>query len=143
MFAAKDLMTRDVITVTPETEIGEAIETMLTERVSGLPVVDDETNLVGILSETDVVGLIYDRGSLETKQVRHFMTERTTSFDADDSLVDICDFLSKNVFRRVPIISEGKVVGLISIPDILRYTMTLKEEHPPKDSKAKREMTTL
>ena len=128
MFAAKDLMTKDVITVTPETKIGEAIEIMLRQRVSGLPVVDDEMNLAGILSETDVVGLIYDRGSLETKQVRHFMTERTTSFDEDDSLVDICDFLSKNVFRRVPITSEGKVVGLISVPDILRYTMTLKEE---------------
>ena len=130
MFTAKDIMTRDVLTVNPETRIGEAVETMLKHKVSGLPVVDDEMNLTGILSETDVVGLIYDRGSMETKEVRHFMTERATSFDEDDSLVDICDFLAKNVFRRVPITSEGKVVGLISIPDILQYTVTLNEEGP-------------
>jgi len=47
--------------------------TAFTFLEQNLPVVDDEMNLTGILSETDVVGLIYDRGSMETKEVRHFM----------------------------------------------------------------------
>jgi CBS domain-containing protein len=53
------------------------------------------------------------------------MTEHTISFDKEDGLVEICDFLSKGLVRRVPITSQGKLVGIISIPDIIKYTLTL------------------
>lgn len=129
MFTAEEMMTKDVITVTKDTPIREAMEIMLKERISGLPVVEDDMTLAGIISEKDVVGLLYDTESLEQKQVRNFMTERAISFDRDDSLVDICDFLAKNLFRRVPVTSEGKVVGIISVPDIIRYTLALAHEH--------------
>lgn len=82
-------------------------------------------NLVGIISEKDVVSLLYDMESLDSKKVRNYMTERAISFDIDDGLVDICDFFSKNLFRRVPITSKGKLVGIISVPDIIEYTLNL------------------
>ncbi|MBN2183243.1 MAG: CBS domain-containing protein [Sedimentisphaerales bacterium] len=128
MFTAEEIMTKDVISVTRETPIREAMELMLQHRISGLPVVDNQMNLLGIISEKDVVGLLYDTESLETQKVRNFMTERAIHFDIDDSLIDICDFFSKNLFRRVPITSDGKLVGIVSVPDIIDYTLKIKQE---------------
>ena len=130
MFTAADIMTKNVITVTRDTPIRKAMQIMVREQVSGLPVVGEDMKLVGVLTENDVVGLLYDRDSLETKEVSSFMTERATSFDRDDSVIDICDFLAKNVFRRVPITSNGRVAGIVSIPDIVKYILELSCERP-------------
>lgn len=128
MFTAEEIMTKNVISVTRETPIREAMELMLKHRISGLPVVDDDMNLVGVLSEKDVVSLLYDMEALDSQKVRNFMTERAIVFDIDDNLVDICDFFAKNLFRRVPITSDGKLVGIISVPDIIEYTLKLSRE---------------
>ncbi|MHC4736786.1 MAG: CBS domain-containing protein [Planctomycetota bacterium] len=125
MFTAEEIMTRDVITVKEDTPIREAIEIMLKERVSGVPVVFDDMSLAGVLSEKDVVSLLYDKEGLKTKKVSYFMTEHAISFDIDDGLIDICDFLAKGLVRRVPITSEGKLVGIVSVPDIIKFTLTL------------------
>lgn len=134
MFTAEEIMTKDVISVTKETPIREAMELMLKHRISGLPVVDDDMNLVGVLSEKDVVSLLYDIETLDSQKVRNFMTERAIYFDIDDNLVDICDFFAKNLFRRLPITSEGKLVGIISVPDIIDYTLRIKKEKVHTDS---------
>ncbi|UCG46756.1 MAG: CBS domain-containing protein [Phycisphaerales bacterium] len=121
-------MTKKVVTVTKDTPIHEAMDLMLREGVSGVPVVEDNMTLVGVLSEKDVVGLLYDGEALESRQVRHFMTERSISFDIEDSLIEICDFLTKGLVRRVPVTSEGQLVGIISVPDIIRYTLSMRQE---------------
>ncbi len=128
MFAAEDVMTKKVVTVTKDTPIHEAMDLMLQEGVSGVPVVEDDMTLAGVLSEKDVVGLLYDREALESRKVRHFMTERSISFDREDSLIEICDFLAKGLVRRVPVTSEGRLAGIISVPDIIRYTLAMRQE---------------
>jgi CBS domain-containing protein len=132
MLTAEQVMNREVITVKKDTSILNAMELMLEKKISGMPVVEEDGTLVGILSETDVVSLIYNIAykseNLGKKKVRNFMTERAISFDKDDNLFDICDFLSKNLVRRVPITSAGKVVGIISVPDIIGYTLKVNRE---------------
>lgn len=125
MLTAEEIMTRDVVTVEEDTPIREAMEIMLKEHVTGLPVVFDDMTLAGVLSEKDVVTLLYDKEGLKTKKVRFFMTEHTISFDVDDNLIDICDFLAKGLVRRVPITSKGKLVGIVSVADIIKYTLSL------------------
>lgn len=125
MLTAEEIMTRDVVTVKEDTPIHEAMEIMLKEHVSGLPVVFDDMTLAGVLSEKDVATLLYDKEGLKTKKVRYFMTEHTISFDIDDNLIDVCDFLAKGLVRRVPITSKGKLVGIVSVQDIIKYTLSL------------------
>jgi CBS domain-containing protein len=125
MLTAEEIMTRDVIMVKEDTPIREAMEIMLKEQVSGVPVVSDDMSLAGVLSEKDVLNLLYDTEALKTKKVHYFMTEHAISFDIEDSLIDICDFLAKGLVRRVPITSNGKLVGIVSIPDIIKYTLSL------------------
>ena len=84
MFAAKDIMTREVIFVHKNAPVYEAMEIMLKHKVSGIPVVEEDMTLVGILSEKDLVSLLYDTGEAKAKKVRHFMTERTLAFDEEE-----------------------------------------------------------
>lgn len=127
----KDIMTKGVIAVKTHTPIYEALELMAEHDVSGLPVVDDDMTLIGVLSEKDVLSLLYDQHEEEQeKRVSDFMTQPALYFDENENLLDICDFLKKNVFRRVPITSEGKLVGIISIRDVIAFILRLRGKVP-------------
>ena len=126
MSKAKDVMTEETISVKEDTPILEAVELMVKHDISGMPVVEDDLTLVGVLSEKDVIQLFYNNAEDEKKTVGDFMTQPPIYFDADDSLKDVCDFLVKNIFRRVPIISKGKLVGIISVRDVLETVLERK-----------------
>jgi CBS domain-containing protein len=129
MLKAKDLMTKRVISVNANTPIYEALKLIATYGISGLPVVEDDMTLVGIVSEKDVLSLFYNYDDDDDDiTVDDFMTQPPLYFDEDESLLDICDFLRKNVFRRVPITSKGKLVGIISIRDVIEYILKLRRE---------------
>lgn len=122
---AKDIMTRDVITVKTDTPIYEAMEFVAKYDISGIPVVNDDMSLLGILSEKDMINLLHTPEDYEAKTVNDFMTQPALYFEENESLLDVCDFLKKNVFRRVPITSKGKLVGIISIKDVIKYILQL------------------
>jgi len=130
MFAstAKDIMVKDVVTVKTDTPILGAMELVAEHDISGLPVVDDDMNLLGIVSEKDMVNLLYSLGEQQEKTVNDFMTSPALYFEEQESLLDVCDFLKKNVFRRVPITSKGKLVGIISIRDVIEYVLRLSRQ---------------
>jgi CBS domain-containing protein len=124
MYKAKDVMTNSVITVGRETDIYKAIELMVDNNITGLPVVNDDMTLAGIVSEKDVLKLLYDKvGNLH--KVENFMTKGVISFDQEDSLLDITDCLLKNRFRRVLISNGKRLVGVISRKDIISYIYKL------------------
>jgi len=127
MLKAKDIMTKHVFSVKPDSPIFEALKLIASYGISGLPVVDDDMTLIGIVSEKDVLSLFYDNDDDEIT-VSDFMTQPPLYFDEDESLLDVCDFLKKNVFRRVPITSKGKLVGIISIRDVIEYILQLRRE---------------
>ena len=131
MFKAKDIMTTKVVTVKRETPIYEAIRTLVERNVTGLPVVNDDGTLAGIMSEKDVLRLLYD---IEDKadKVEDFMTKGVVSFNQEDSLVDIAECLIKNNFRRVTILAEGKLAGVISRRDVIAYILKLRHKDKAK-----------
>ncbi len=121
MFEIENIMTKEVITVKRDTAIQETIKIMVENNITGLPVVDDQMQLIGVISEKDIMMLLYDVGS-RTGKVEDFMTKNVVSFDQDDSLADVCDCLLKNHFRRVPIVTgpKKKLVGIISRKNIVQ-----------------------
>lgn len=124
----KDIMTKNVITVAKDTPIYDAMELIAKYDISGLPVVDDQMNLIGILSEKDVVGMVDLPEDEQDKTVNDLMTQPALYFEEDESLLDVCHFLKKNIFRRVPITSKGKLVGIISIRDIIEFVLRLNRQ---------------
>ncbi|MGA1823684.1 MAG: HPP family protein [bacterium] len=131
MFKAKDIMIKNVITVKKETPIYKAIKLLAEKNITGLPVVSDDMHLLGIITEKDMMKLMYDP-DIEYCQVADLMTSKVVYFDENDKIQDVCQKLMENNFRRVPILSEGKVVGIISRSDIIKFIL-LKTLKPAKN----------
>ena len=121
MFTIENIMTKDVITVKKDTSIQETIRIMIENNITGLPVVDDHMQLVGIISEKDIMILLYNVGS-RTGKVEDFMTRKVVCFMLEDSLAEVCECLLKNHFRRVPIVTgpKKKLIGIITRKNIIR-----------------------
>ena len=129
MLALKDIMTREVVSVKTDTPIYEAMKVMRKHDITGVPVIDDDMTLVGVLTEKDVLRLFYADEQEKNKTVGAFMSRPAVSFCENKSLSNVCDFMMVNYFRRVPVVSKrGKVVGIISRPDIIDYIIELRRQ---------------
>ena len=128
MFKTKDIMTKGVICVRIDTPILEAIEIMVNNGVSGVPVVEEDMTLVGILSEQDVLILVHTHKEDKDRTAGGFMTQPVVYFEENECLLDICDRLKDSYIRRIPVTSDGKVTGIISRADILKYILQLLQE---------------
>ncbi|MCP4613986.1 MAG: CBS domain-containing protein [Planctomycetes bacterium] len=130
MLKVEDVMTRDVITVKQETPIYEAMAIMRKNDITGMPVIDDDMNLVGVITEKDVLRLFCGAEDDNNATVDSFMTRPAVSYRVDESLQSVCDFMIVNYFRRVPVVSKkGKLVGIISRPDIIDYIIEQKQQN--------------
>jgi CBS domain-containing protein len=119
---AIDIMEKNVITIGPEVTLDKAIKRLLENRISGMPVVDDNGKIVGIVSEKDILNFLFC-GYLHNTKVREAMTENFVHFPPDARIEKIAVSISKYQFRRVPIVEDGKVIGIVSRRDIIRHVL--------------------
>lgn len=139
----RDIMNRDVVTINAAGTIHEAMMLMEENRVSTLPVVDNEDNCVGILSTSDLVEMTRDVDddvyeldhadptsqrflveklihSMGSESVQSFMSEAVTTVDADATLITAARKMLRNQIHHLPVVdSNGKLVGIISTMDVL------------------------
>ena len=127
MREAKEIMTRQVICIRKETPIFEALKLMATNNITGIPVVEEDMTLVGMLSEQDVLRLFHTYDDEKDRTVNDFMTQPAIHFEEDELLLDVCYCLRDNSIRRVPVTSNGKVTGVISRSDILKCIIQLSD----------------
>ena len=123
MLTVKDIMTKDVVTLSRDTPVEEALALLLAHKIAGIPVVDEDMTLLGIVTEKDFLGLFYGPQAAKGKTVEQFMTQPAVHFEEDEAIGDICKCLLEVTFRRVPVTRKGKVVGIVSRPDVLRCTL--------------------
>lgn len=135
MLTAGDYMTKNVVSVKKDTPIYDALEIMRKNDITGIPVIEDDMTLVGIITEKDVLKLFYANDKDQNKTVDSFMTQPAVSFAVDESLESVCNFLMEKYFRRVPVVSpKGKLVGIISRPDIINYILLQRRMRAMKRS---------
>ena len=115
-------MKSGLLTVRTSTPVYEVMDILSTKNVTGLPVVDDYMNMLGIVSEKDILKLLYDPDA-KPGLAGEYMTTGVIGFEQNTSLFEICDCLINNNFRRVPILNQGKLVGIISRTDIMAYIL--------------------
>ena len=127
MFKTKDIMTKGAVCVRKDTPIFEVIEIMVNNGISGVPVVEEDMTLVGMLSEQDVLRLFHTYDDEKDRTVNDFMTQPAIHFEEDELLLDVCYCLRDNSIRRVPVTSNGKVTGVISRSDILKCIIQLSD----------------
>lgn len=119
---AKDIMKKDVITIGPDVTLDKAIQRLLDNKISGMPVVDDNGKILGIISEKDILNFVFC-GYLHNTKVSEAMTEDFVHFTPETRIEKIAVAISKYQFRRVPIIEDGIVVGIVSRRDIIRNVL--------------------
>jgi CBS domain-containing protein len=128
MLEAKDIMTRNVVCIKKNIPVVDAIRLMSKNNITGIPVVEDDMTLIGIISEQDVLRLFHTYDDEKDRTVNDFMTQPAIHFEEKERLLDICYCLRDNSIRRVPVTSNGKVVGVISRSDILKCILQLWDE---------------
>ncbi len=129
----KDYMKRKLITFTPEQNINEVMETILKQRITGGPVVDKHHNLIGIISDTDLMQVIgdsrYHNMPVGDRTVADYMSSQVSTIDAEADIFDAASRFLKTGHRRFPVIENGKLIGQISRMDVIIAATNLKKNH--------------
>jgi predicted transcriptional regulator len=110
---ASEIMTTSILTLTVDTLVENAAKTMFENAISGLPVVDDDGRLVGVVSEFDII-------SKHGEKVGDIMTTDVVSVGEDTDPETIARLLTEQRIRRIPVVNEGRVIGIISRSDLVR-----------------------
>ena len=117
-------MATHLITFNPDTDIDEAIRTILKHKISGAPVVDKHGKLVGMLSESDCIKTIlegpYNNLPGGTGDVQSYMSRKVVTIDVNKTILELAYEFMNTPYRRFPVIEKEKLVGQISRSDILR-----------------------
>lgn len=147
---ARDVMVSPVITVKPSASVREVAKLFLERRISAVPVVDDQSKLVGIVSEGDLMhrteagtererswwlqGLIGDETlaaeyvKSHARKVADVMTRRVITASPDSPLHEIASVLESNSIKRVPIVKDGLVVGIVSRANLIQAVASDRKE---------------
>jgi len=160
---AKDVMTREVCTVTPDTAVAAIARTLLDRHISAMPVIDAKGKLCGMVSEGDLLrrteigterrrswwldalsenrDLAHDYVKSHGLRAKDVMTPRVVTVDEDADLAKVATVLERNRIKRVPVMSGGKLVGIISRANLLQALAAAgtPKAKAPADDRALRE----
>jgi len=108
-----DVMTTNVITITAQQTKQQAARLLSQHRISGLPVVNDEQVVIGVVSEYDII-------SKQGQTVDEIMTRGDISVTPDTNLDEVSHLLVHERIKRLPVLDQGKLVGIVSRADLVR-----------------------
>ncbi len=144
MLKAKDFMTKDVITIRPEVTVEELAGLLIEHKISGVPVVDNEKNLIGIVTENDLISqnkrlhiptvirlfdafIVLGSGKIEDEikkmvatRVDEICTKKVVSITEETPLEEIATIMSEKKIHLLPVLRDKVVVGIVGKADILR-----------------------
>ncbi len=123
MTSVKDILSKKgarVVFIGPDLTLREALDTMIDNKVGALPVKDTSGDIAGIITERDLMREVYNREDLDTRLVGSVMTTNIISARREDGIDTVMEQMTENRFRHVPILEEGKLVGIISIGDLVK-----------------------
>jgi len=117
----RDLMTTDVVAVAPTTSVRDAARMMFRYRVSGLPVVDPDDHVLGIITEGDFLAMELERAEKGTapETVEEVMSHSVLSVEPGLEVIEAARFMHTNDVKRVLVIEDDRMVGIISRFDIV------------------------
>jgi CBS domain-containing protein len=128
MIKAKDIMNTNVVTVSKDDSLVEVGKLMVLNSITGIPVVDDDMTPLGLITEKDILHLFEILQYSADRTVNTSMTVPPMSFDVETDLLKLVDCLKDHDFRRVPITSKGKIVGIISRSDLISHMIKQRDD---------------
>jgi len=153
MLKVKDIMTREVKTVSPETEITKAAKLLLSERINGVPVINKTGELVGILCQSDLIAqqksipipslftlldgyiplTFLNRLDREVEKivaikVDNAMTPDPITVTSDTGIEKVAGLMVEKNYHTLPVVDDGKLVGIVGKEDVLRTLLAEAEK---------------
>lgn len=110
----------EVITISPGKTIGEAVSLLATHNIGALVVTGDSGNVVGIISERDIVRRAAERTDVISHSVAEVMTKEVVVGVPEDEIMSVAHTMTEKHFRHIPILEGDRLIGIISIGDILK-----------------------
>ncbi|MGH2534698.1 MAG: CBS domain-containing protein [Thermomicrobiales bacterium] len=114
-----EIMTRVVVTITAGAAVADAAAALDAHKVSGMPVLDEDGALVGMISEYDVI-------SKRGKTVADIMSRGVISVGEDANAEQVADVIGMHGIRRVPVVRDGRLVGIVSRADLMRLSASMR-----------------
>lgn len=115
----REIMQTDVVTISDNAGVDEAIKTMLEHNTSGLPIVDSGNRVVAICTEKDLIR--FAAGIASTQKVDQYMSRKVKTTTPDTSIGQAARIMIDNGFRRIPIVNNGKILGMVTASDIMHF----------------------
>jgi len=109
---AKDIMTRDIITVSPTMSVKNLALALIKNQISGAPVADKNGKLVGVVSEADLI-------AKNGKDVKSIMSKKIISVSEETSVEEIARLMTAHAIKRLPVMKNDAIVGIVSRADIV------------------------
>ncbi len=124
----RDYMAKELITLSPDTELLRAVHTLLEHDIAAAPVMDEVGNLVGILTERDCMAVVLSAGyhSEFGGLVADHMSRNVETIEAGASIVDAAKLFYGQEYHRYPVLENGRLVGQLSRRDVMRALERLR-----------------
>ena len=115
----REIMKKEVVSLGVNDHISNAIKTMIERNIGGIPIVDDDNVVVGIVSERDFVRTVADITT--SKSVHKYMSNKVVTASPDISVGEATRTMIEKGFRRIPIVKEDVLLGIVTASDVMRY----------------------
>jgi len=110
----------DVQTVTPESSVTALVKLLAEKRIGAVPVVDGAGHVAGIVSERDIVRALAADSAVLERRVDQLMTRDVKTCRLQDTVSELMEIMTRGRFRHLPVVEDGKLVGIISIGDVVK-----------------------
>lgn len=122
--AILDAKGSDVVTIEPTADIAGAAQLLAEHRIGALLVHGPDRRVAGILSERDIVRALAERGTAALQEpVGQVMTRKVVTCTPSDTVATIMEQMTEGKFRHVPVLDDGRLAGVISIGDVVKYRL--------------------
>ena len=112
----------DVVTADPNATLAEAVRILAARRIGAVVVTGADRRIVGILSERDVVRVLGDKGpSALDLPIADVMTRKVTTCSMRDTVAELMERMTEGKFRHVPVVDDGRLAGIVSIGDVVKW----------------------
>jgi CBS domain-containing protein len=114
----------DVVTVSPSDSVQTIVGLLASHRIGALVVLDGKGSIAGIVSERDIVrAMAADAASVMTRTAKDIMTAKVMTCEPNDSEAELMQLMTENRIRHLPVVSGGRLAGMISIGDVVKLRM--------------------
>jgi CBS domain-containing protein len=119
---------REVVTIAPGASLADAVQLLAVKRIGSALILGADRRVVGIISERDIVQALAERGAaVLTEPVSQAMTREVETCNESESICNIMERMTEGKFRHVPVVDRGRLVGIVSIGDVVKHRLNEME----------------